>query len=147
MWRAFFIRFVPTLDRKLRILLDWIVTPLVGRDIVEIRPREPFGLRREHYEAGQPIVRQGELGQQLYLIWQGEVEVVRERRGARRPRPAWSRRALRRGRRVPERAADGDRACGDAGGSHRGGAQEARTLSEAVRPFGDVIARRPASQG
>jgi len=27
------------------------------------------------------------------------------------------------------------------------GAQEARTLSEAVRPFGDVIARRPASQG
>ncbi len=76
-WRSFFLAFVPTWEKRLRLLFDWVLTPLVGRDIVEIRVREPFGLRREHYEAGQDIVRQGDLGQQLYLIWQGEVEVIR----------------------------------------------------------------------
>jgi NADH:ubiquinone reductase (H+-translocating) len=146
-WRTFFIRFVPTLDRQLRILLDWLITPFVGRDIVEIRPREPFGLRREHYEAGQAIVRQGELGQQLYLIWQGEVAVVREVDGQ-----------------VEMLARLGP-------GQHFGevavfqnvrrtatvraltaveviavGAQEARVLSETVRPFGEVMTKRPASQ-
>jgi NADH dehydrogenase len=145
MWRATFIRYVPTLDRRLRILLDWIVTPFVGRDIVEIRPREPFGLRREHYEAGQPIVRQGELGQQLYLIWQGEVEVVREEQGRTEtlarlgPGQHFGEVAVFQNvrRTATVRAVTAVEVIAV-------GAQEARTLSEAVRPFGDVITHRPA---
>ena len=143
-WRAFFIRFVPTLDRQLRILLDWIVTPLVGRDIVEIRPREPFGLRREHYEAGQPIVRQGELGQQLYLIWQGEVEVVREEQGRTEilarlgPGQHFGEVAVFQNvrRTATVRAVTPVEVVAVGG-------QEARVLSETVRPFGEAIARLP----
>jgi CRP-like cAMP-binding protein len=121
-----------------------LVTPFVGRDIVEIRVREPFGLRREHYEAGQAIVRQGELGHRLYLVWKGEVEVVRDH-GA--------------GAEVLARLGPGQ---------HFGeiavfqnvrrtatvraltpveviaiGASEARTLSETVKPFGEAMTRRP----
>jgi NADH dehydrogenase len=77
MWRSIFLVFMPTWEKRLRILFDWFITPFTGRDVAEIRVREPFGLRREHYEDGQEIIRQGELGQQLYLIWKGEVEVVR----------------------------------------------------------------------
>lgn len=143
-WRAFFIWYVPTVDRQLRILLDWLITPFVGRDVVEIRVREPFGLRRAHYETGQDIIRQGELGQQLYLIWKGEVEVLRD-------------------------DGDGPRTLARLGpGQHFGemavfqnvrrtatvravtpveviavGSQEARVLSETVKPFGQAVARRP----
>lgn len=147
-WRSIFMYFVPTFERQIRILFDWILTPVLGRDIVEVRVREPFGLRREHYEAGQPIVREGELGQKLYLIWQGEVEVTREgpagpevlaRLGAgqhfgemavfQNTRRTATVRALTRVEVVAV------------------GGQEARTLSETIRPFGEAITRKPGEDG
>ena len=146
LWRTFFLRYVPTMDRKLRILLDWVLTPFFGRDVVEMRIREPFGIRRQHYEIGQDIVRQGERGQQLFFIWKGEVEVL-------------------------QRDAEGTHRLARLGpGEHFGeisvfhgmrrtatvraltpveiiamGAQEANVLGEIVRPFGEEVERLPGS--
>ena len=77
-WRATFMYFIPSWDRKLRILLDWILTAFSGRDIANIRMNEPFGVRKEMYEPGQDIVREGDVGQQMYVISEGEVDVVRK---------------------------------------------------------------------
>jgi NADH dehydrogenase len=135
---------VPTFDRQLRILLDWIITPFLGRDVVEIRVREPFGLRREHYEAGQDIVREGELGQRLYLIWKGEVVVLRQAGAA-----VETLARLGAGQHFGEMAVFQNvrrtatvRAVTAVEVIAVGG-QEARVLSETVKPFGDVIARKP----
>jgi NADH dehydrogenase len=143
-WRAFFLWYVPTFDRQLRILLDWIITPFLGRDVVEIRVREPFGLRREHYEAGQDIVREGELGQRLYLIWKGEVVVLRQAGAA-----VETLARLGAGQHFGEMAVFQNvrrtatvRAVTAVEVIAVGG-QEARVLSETVKPFGDVIARKP----
>src|SRR5260221_5082356 len=76
-WRAMFVMFVPTWDRRIRILLDWLLTPMLGRDIVNIQMDEPYGVRQEVYEPGQDVVRQGDVGKRLYVIWKGEAEVVR----------------------------------------------------------------------
>jgi NADH dehydrogenase len=76
-WRAIFLGFVPTWDRKLRILVDWVVTAIFGRNIANIRMNEPYGLREEMYEPGQAIVREGDVGQRLFIISEGEVDVVR----------------------------------------------------------------------
>jgi NADH dehydrogenase len=143
-WRAFFLYFVPTRDRQLRILLDWLVTPLVGRDIVDVRAWEPYGLRREHYEPGQEIVRQGDLGQTLYVIWQGEVEVVRDADGTTAvlarlgPGQHFGEIAVFQNvrRTATVRAATAVDVV--AVGGH-----EARLLSESVRPFGEAMARTP----
>lgn len=75
-WRGFLLYFVPSWDRKLRLLADWLLAPLVGRDVVNPRAEEPPAMQRELYEPGQAIVRQGEIGRRLYLVTSGEVEVV-----------------------------------------------------------------------
>jgi NADH dehydrogenase len=76
-WRMTLLQFVPTWDRKVRLVIDWILWPVFGRDVVNIRMDDSFGMRREHYEPGQEIVREGEIGRRLYIIWEGEVEVFR----------------------------------------------------------------------
>jgi NADH dehydrogenase len=76
-WRMMLLQFVPTWDRKIRLVIDWILWPIFGRDVVNIRMDESFGIRRQHYEPGQEIIREGEIGRHLYIIWEGEVEVFR----------------------------------------------------------------------
>jgi NADH:ubiquinone reductase (H+-translocating) len=77
-WRSIFLFFIPTLDRRIRILMDWALTALFGRDVVDVRIQDAQGIRPMRFEPGQSIVRQGEVGQTLYVIRTGEVEVVRQ---------------------------------------------------------------------
>jgi NADH:ubiquinone reductase (H+-translocating) len=76
LWRGFLLRFVPSWDRRIRIVVDWALWPFVGRDIVNLQVRQPYGLKRKLYEEGQDIVRQGDIGRELFLIWKGEVDVI-----------------------------------------------------------------------
>ena len=64
-------------DRKDRIVMDWLLWPILGRDIINIRMDEPYGIRRQHFEPDQEIIREGEIGRRLYIIMDGEVEVSR----------------------------------------------------------------------
>jgi NADH dehydrogenase len=77
LWRIFLLGFVPTWDRRLRLVIDWLLTPLLGRDVVNMRLAEPIGIGREMYEPGQDIVRQGDVGRRLYLIRSGEADIIR----------------------------------------------------------------------
>lgn len=77
MWRVSLLAFMPTWDRRVRTLLDWILTPIFGRDVVNMRLQQPVGVGRELYESGQEIIRQGDIGRRLYLVLKGEVEVVK----------------------------------------------------------------------
>lgn len=78
LWRLFFWWFVPTWERKADIAFDWMMAPFFGRDIVNVQVATPYGLRREHYESGQAVVRQGEVGQQIYVITAGTADIIRE---------------------------------------------------------------------
>lgn len=77
LWRSFLLGFVPTWDRRLRMLFDWALTPVMGRDVVNMRLAESVGIGPEVYEPGQDIVRQGDVGRRLYLINSGEADVIR----------------------------------------------------------------------
>jgi NADH dehydrogenase len=76
-WRMFLLSFVESYDRKVRIVLDWLLWPILGREIINIRMDEPYGIRRQLYEPGQEIIREGEIGRRLYIVMEGEVEVSR----------------------------------------------------------------------
>jgi NADH dehydrogenase len=74
-WRLILLSFVESPDRKVRIFIDWLLWPILGRDVINIRMDEPYGIRQQHYEPGQEIIREGEIGRRLYIVMDGEVEV------------------------------------------------------------------------
>lgn len=77
-WRLFLLAYMPAWDRRLRLLLDWLIVPLTGREVVQMQVGEPVGIRRELYEPGQDVVRQGDPGSRLFLVIEGALDVVRQ---------------------------------------------------------------------
>lgn len=47
-------------------------------DLVELRLSPSAGIAQEHFEPGETIFHQGDLGDRLYIILRGEALVVRE---------------------------------------------------------------------
>ena len=67
---------LPGLDRKIRVAMDWTLDLVLPPDIVQLKTDKPVGLRREHFELGEAIFREGDRGDWLYVVLDGEVEVV-----------------------------------------------------------------------
>ena len=77
-WRFIVLMYVPSWEKKWRILLDWLFLPLFGNDVVNMNVHKPVGVSRVLYEPGQDIVREGDVGQSLFIIRSGEVEVLKQ---------------------------------------------------------------------
>jgi NADH:ubiquinone reductase (H+-translocating) len=78
LWRTIYLMKLPGLDRKLRVATDWTLDLVLPPDIVQLETRRALGVRREYFEAGQVIFREGDRGDWLYVVADGEVEVLRE---------------------------------------------------------------------
>lgn len=147
-WRATFMVFIPSWDRKIRILMDWILTAISGRDIANIRMNEPFGVRSELFEPGQDIVREGEVGQRLYVISEGAVDVLQATSDGDEEHLA----ALSAGQHFGEAAVFGGRRRNATVRARTRvrllsvGATEARSLSDAMTQFGEQIRSLPVDE-
>jgi len=74
-WRSLLFYYVPTWDRRLRLLADWSLWPLVGRDIVAMG-REDRDLRDHLYQPGQVIAERNRPVRHVHVIVEGEVELL-----------------------------------------------------------------------
>ena len=72
--------FVPSGTRRVRLMLDWFLTALLGRDIVNPRIDEPAGIDHALYEPGQVIVPANDTRHYHYIVETGEVQVVTSQR-------------------------------------------------------------------
>ena len=81
LWRTIYLMKLPGLDRKIRVATDWTLDFILPPDIVQLETRRALGVRREYFEPGQVIFREGDRGDWLYVVTEGEVEVVREGAG------------------------------------------------------------------
>lgn len=79
-WRFFMIVYLPSPEKKFRTVWNWLMLPLFGRDILHLRVAPPLYLAPAFFDADQEIVREGEVGNSLFLIQEGQVAVVQ--RGA-----------------------------------------------------------------
>jgi len=76
-WRIFMVIYLPSWKKRVRTVLDWIATPLLGRDIIAVTSPSDVGVQRELFEAGQLIVTEGDVGRAMFLVRTGEVEVFK----------------------------------------------------------------------
>ncbi len=77
LWRTIYLLKLPGLDRKLRVAIDWTLDLFLRHDIVQLKTDRSAAIAYEHFDAGEMVVREGELGDKLYIIKTGDVEVVR----------------------------------------------------------------------
>jgi len=76
-WRFIILTmFVPCWKRRVRLMFDWLLTLLLGRDIVNPRMDEHAGISHALFEPGQTIVGEGDTRHYHYLVEEGEVEVL-----------------------------------------------------------------------
>nr|MDQ2696863.1 cyclic nucleotide-binding domain-containing protein [Pseudomonadota bacterium] len=75
---------LPGLERNLRIMLDWGMDLVFRNDIVVLAPQRTQKISHAHYQPGDVIIRQGEVGDTAYILNSGEAEVVVEADGRER---------------------------------------------------------------
>src|SRR5438876_2539051 len=78
LWRTIYLMKLPGLDRKIRVAVDWTLDFLLPADISQLRTERSFGIRREHFEPGEVIFQEGGHGDWLYIIVDGEVDVLKQ---------------------------------------------------------------------
>ena len=77
LWRFIYLMKMPGLDRKIRVAVGWFLDLILGADIVQLRTDRAASIRREHFEGGEVIFREGERGDRVYVIVEGEIDIVR----------------------------------------------------------------------
>ena len=82
LWRTIYLMKMPGLNRKFRIGLDWLVALLFPPDLVQIKVLRNSAITRQHFDAGEIVFNQGDLGDNVYVIEKGQCEVVKEINGA-----------------------------------------------------------------
>ena len=78
LYRSYYLLQLPRFERKVKVLIDWNLALLFRRDIVQHDISRSERFSRSHYEGGQIVFHQGELGRSFYIILSGEVEVFLE---------------------------------------------------------------------
>ncbi len=81
LWRGIYLMKLPGLDRKIRVATDWLLDLLLPPDIVQLKMDKSTSVIREHFEPRQIIFRQGDRGDRLYVVVDGEIEIVKEDAG------------------------------------------------------------------
>jgi NADH dehydrogenase len=79
-WRSLLFYYLPSHELRLRLLADWLIWPLVGRDVVELHVDRKDAIEVHHarFEAGEIIARESRTGRYIHIIVEGEVEILRE---------------------------------------------------------------------
>jgi NADH dehydrogenase len=83
LWRTIYLMKLPGWERRVRVALDWTLDLVFRRNLVQLKVFRTEKVDRAHFEPGEAIVTQGEIGDKFYIIARGKVEVLREQDDAR----------------------------------------------------------------
>ena len=81
LWRCIYLMKIPGIKSKLRIGVDWFIYLLFPPDLAQTKVEQESGIKNQHFEPGDEVFHQGDLGDSVYVIQQGECEVIREEDG------------------------------------------------------------------
>lgn len=81
LWRGVYLMKLPGLPCKVRVAIDWIMELVFPRDITKVELQRTEQLKHAHFQKGEVIIREGEIGDRFYIIESGEVEIVHQEPG------------------------------------------------------------------
>jgi NADH:ubiquinone reductase (H+-translocating) len=81
LWRSIYLTKMPGLNRKVRIATDWLLYLLFPPELAQTKIAFESGIRNQHFEPGDIVFEQGDLGDSVYVIDDGKCEVLCERKG------------------------------------------------------------------
>jgi NADH dehydrogenase len=82
LWRNIYLLKMPGFKSKVRVGIDWFLHLLFPPDLSQTRIDQESGIKNQHFEPGDIIFHQGDLGDSVYVIEKGECDVIREEDGA-----------------------------------------------------------------
>lgn len=82
MWRAIYWMKLPGLDRKIKVALSWLLDTMIPIEAVQVKAAPSQGIAQLHFETDEIIFHEGDVGDYLYIIVSGEVEVFSTKDGS-----------------------------------------------------------------
>jgi len=81
LWRTIYLMKLPGWGRRLKVAASWTFDLFLPPELVQLKLDNSMGVAHEHFEPGQEIFRQGDLGDRIYIISRGQAEVIHETGG------------------------------------------------------------------
>lgn len=78
MWRTIYLMKLPGWGRRIKVAASWTLDLFLPPELVQLNLNKSSGITHEHFEPGQDIFHQGDLGDRVYIIGSGKAEVVRD---------------------------------------------------------------------
>ena len=69
---------LPGIDRKIKVMFSWMLDMLIPIETVQLKIAPSQGIAQLHFESGEIIFHEGDVGDYLYIIADGQVEVLKE---------------------------------------------------------------------
>lgn len=77
-WRTIYLMKLPGWGRRAKVAAAWTFDLVLPPDLIQLRFDAAPLLRAEHFEPGELVFREGDLGDFVYMIRRGRAEVVRQ---------------------------------------------------------------------
>jgi len=81
MWRTIYLMKLPGWGRRLKVAASWTFELFLPPDLVQLKLSNATGVSHEHFEPGEEVFHQGDLGDRIYIIARGQAEVARKENG------------------------------------------------------------------
>jgi NADH dehydrogenase len=76
-WRSVYWAKLPGIYTRMRVGLSWLLHLLFPPDLTQLKLAPTSGIHQEHFEPGQTVFEQGDLGDRVYIVIKGKAQVTR----------------------------------------------------------------------
>lgn len=77
MWRTIYLLKLPGWGRRLKVAASWTLDLILPPELVQLKIGNSQSVVYEHFEPGQVVFREGDIGDRLYIITRGKADVTR----------------------------------------------------------------------
>lgn len=85
LWRTIYLAKLPGINRKIRVAISWTLDLVFPPDLIQLRIGKTSGVTHEHFEPGQYVFEQGDLGDRVYILMKGRAHVMIRKDGQSEP--------------------------------------------------------------